>query len=110
MEYFGDGFGGKALPAVNFIAERRRNLTLRGYGKFNVAARPEFCADKISSRVNWRKLKFLTEQDLRELNFKIYTRATKIYLSLRRKLEFQNLDAVSSGGKIYRLLRHELEF
>lgn len=32
-EYFGDGFGGKALPAVNFIARRRRNLTLGGYGK-----------------------------------------------------------------------------
>lgn len=32
-EYFGDNFGGKALAAVNFIAGRRRNLTLRDYCK-----------------------------------------------------------------------------
>ncbi|WP_297961122.1 hypothetical protein [uncultured Campylobacter sp.] len=38
-EYFGSSFGGKALPAVNFIAGRRRNLTLEATVKFNVAAR-----------------------------------------------------------------------
>ncbi|WP_298959945.1 hypothetical protein [uncultured Campylobacter sp.] len=46
--------------------------------KFNVAARPKFCADKISSRLNLRKLKFRAEQDLHELNFKIYTRAVEM--------------------------------
>ena len=33
-EYFGGGsVGGKALPAVNFIAAQQQNLTLGGYGK-----------------------------------------------------------------------------
>ncbi len=32
-EYFGDNFSSKALPAVNFIAGRQRNLTLGDYGK-----------------------------------------------------------------------------
>nr|WP_314380524.1 hypothetical protein [uncultured Campylobacter sp.] len=41
-----DNFDGKALAAVNFIAGRQRNLTLEATVKFNVAARPEFCADK----------------------------------------------------------------
>lgn len=87
MAALGDNFGDKAIAAVNFIARRQWQIC-RSVVKFNVAARPKFCADQISSKLNFRKLKFRAEQDLRELNFKIYTRATKIDFSLRRKLEF----------------------